>query len=113
MLDTRQVDEHFIGTIERLPMPLWDSSPSVEAMQRELISLVKQYQTASQSNVSLDIEQAMQQIRDPVQLVYFMAMIPNLGVERSQQVLEANSVLEIMNILHDYYTHELESFKAA
>lgn len=69
-VDTRRA-EHFIGTIERLPMPLWDSSPSVEAMQRELISLVKQYQTASQSNVSLDIEQAMQQIRDPVQLVYF------------------------------------------
>ena len=111
LLDTRQVDEHFIGTIERLPMPLWDSSPSVEAIQRELISLVKQYQTASQSNVSLDIEQAMQQIRDPVQLVYFMAMIPNLGVERSQQILEANSVLEIMNILHDYYTHELEVLK--
>ena len=104
-------DPYLRGRLEALPMPEWEDTPEAEALKRELISLTKQYQNMVQMSMSFDIEQAALQMEDPMQLVYFLAMIPNIEVEKSQRILEADSALEAMKLLHEYLSHEIKVLK--
>lgn len=111
MLDTRKEGNYSLATLERLPMPVWENTPTTEAMQRELISLARQYQQASQTAQGFDLEQVVRQMQDPVQMVYFLTMLPTIDTEKAQRILEADQVMEAMQILHQFYTRELEVLK--
>jgi len=59
--------------------------------KQELVALTKQYQGMVQMAMSFDVEQAARQLEGPVQLIYFLAMIPDLPLEKSQHILEADT----------------------
>lgn len=111
LVDLRTEGNYQHGILERLPMPVWENTPALEAMQRELVSLARQYQIASQASMTFDIEQAVRQMQDPVQLVYFLTMLPNMSLDNAQRILEADKVTDSMHILHEFYTRELEVLK--
>jgi ATP-dependent Lon protease len=46
-----------------------------------------------------------------MQLVYFLATIPQLDVERAQALLEAPTQMEALTLLHQYLAHELQVLK--
>src|SRR4029079_17590665 len=45
---------------------------------------------------------------DPVGLAYFLGSILSLGVDKEQQMLEANTVDELMHVAHDFLAREVE-----
>jgi ATP-dependent Lon protease len=45
---------------------------------------------------------------DPVRLAYFLGSILSLGVDKEQQMLEANTVDELMHRAHDFLAREVE-----
>src|SRR5204862_3995374 len=45
---------------------------------------------------------------DPVRLAYFLGSILSLGVEKEQQMLEANSVDDLIHLAHDFLAREVE-----
>ncbi len=45
---------------------------------------------------------------DPVQLAYFLGSILNLGVEKEQKMLEANTVDDLIRLAHDFLAREVE-----
>ncbi|RMG35613.1 MAG: endopeptidase La [Gammaproteobacteria bacterium] len=104
-------DPYLLGRFEALPMPAWEDTPEAEALKQELVALTKQYQGMVQMAMSFDVEQAARQLEGPVQLIYFLAMIPDLPLEKSQQILEADSALEAMKRLHEYLSHEIKVLK--
>ncbi len=103
-----QQDPYLKGKLESLPMPEWEDTPEAEALKQELISLSKEYQSMGQMSMSFDIEAAALKIEDPMQLIYLLSMVPNLDAEKSQNILEADSSLEAMRLLHEYLSHELK-----
>ena len=101
-------DPFLLGRVEALPMPEWEDTAEAEALKQELIELTRQYQGMVQSAMGFDVEQAARQMEGPVQLIYFLAMIPDLPLEKSQSILEADSALEAMRLLHEYLSHEIK-----
>ena len=104
-------DPYLVGRFEVLPMPEWEDSAEAEALKQELVALTKQYQGMVQMAMSFDVEQAARQLEGPVQLIYFLAMIPDLPLEKSQHILEADTALEAMRLLHEYLSHEIKVLK--
>src|SRR5256712_3492125 len=53
-------------------------------------------------------ESALLSADDPVRLAYFLGSILSLGVDKEQQMLEANTADELMHLSHDFLAHEVE-----
>lgn len=53
-------------------------------------------------------EQLVMSIRDPLAQHYRMASLANLDMGRQQRVLEADSLVDVLGIMHDVLSHELK-----
>ncbi len=111
LVKLEQQDPYLRARLEPLPMPAWEETTEAEALKKELIDLARQYQGMAQMAATFDVEQAARQMEDPVQLIYFLAMIPDLPLEKSQSILEAETGMEAMRLLHRYLLHEIEVLK--
>jgi ATP-dependent Lon protease len=111
LLKLDQQEPYLKGSIKLLPLPEWIDSPEAEALKQELINLIKEYQNMVKMAMNLDFDQAVQQMENPIQLIYFIAMIPNLEAEKSQHILEAETAIEAMQRLHKYLSHQLKVLK--
>ena len=79
----------------------------VEAAKRNVQSLIQQA-LAYLPQVPPEVRMVVLSADDPVRLAYFLGSILSLGVEKEQQMLEANSVDELMHLAHDFLAREVE-----
>src|SRR5215472_1311794 len=79
----------------------------VEATKRNVQSLIQQA-LAYLPQVPPEVRLVVLGADDPVRLAYFLGSILNLGVEKEQQMLEANSVDDLMHRAHDFLAREVE-----
>src|SRR6185295_6856342 len=77
----------------------------VEAAKRNVQSLIQQA-LAYLPQVPPEVRLVVLSADDPVKLAYFLGSILNLGVEKEQQMLEANTVDELMHVSHDFLARE-------
>jgi ATP-dependent Lon protease len=87
------------------------AGPEIEAMQREVVNLATTYQSLAQPIPEFDIDQVVRQMESPLQLVYLFAAMTDLDQERAQTLLEAQTHLGALNLLHGYLTHEIQILK--
>jgi ATP-dependent Lon protease len=80
---------------------------TVEATKRNVQSLIQQA-LAYLPQVPPEVRLVVLGADDPVRLAYFLGSILNLGVEKEQQMLEANSVDDLMHRAHDFLAREVE-----
>jgi len=97
--------------VQSLPIPE-DHSPTVEALHRSVLDLSGQLlalvgQTQRQGAQAL-LDQLTSQLTDPMQLTYFIAGFMKLDIEKEQQVLEASSRMEALELIHRFLAQELE-----
>src|ERR1043166_6192901 len=79
----------------------------VEATKRNVQSLIQQA-LAYLPQVPPEVRLVVLGADDPVRLAYFLGSILSLGVEKEQQMLEANSVDELVHLAHDFLAREVE-----
>jgi ATP-dependent Lon protease len=79
----------------------------VEAAKRNVQSLIQQA-LAYLPQVPPEVRMVVLAADDPVKLAYFLGSILSLGVEKEQQMLEANTVDELMHLAHDFLAREVE-----
>jgi ATP-dependent Lon protease len=79
----------------------------VEAAKRNVQALIQQA-LAYLPQVPPEIRMIVLSADDPVKLAYFLGSILSLGVEKEQQMLEANTVDELMHLSHDFLAREVE-----
>jgi ATP-dependent Lon protease len=79
----------------------------VEAAKRNVQSLIQQA-LAYLPQVPPEVRLVVLGADDPVRLAYFLGSILSLGVEKEQQMLEANTVDELMHVAHDFLAREVE-----
>jgi ATP-dependent Lon protease len=77
-----------------------------EALQRELAELARQVPSISQQLERFGAKDLLNQIQDPMQLVYLLGSTMGLDMERAQQLLAASGQHEAMKLLHGYLLHE-------
>lgn len=85
-----------------------EPGPEAEALQRELVSLAKQIRAEDSQFGTRDLGALLDQIEDPIHLVYLLAMLLELDLAQAQEVLAASQQIAAMKLLHGYMQREYE-----
>lgn len=85
-----------------------DHSPEVEALYRDAMVLAGRILELVQPQNQADIKQMASQFQDPIQLVYLLASMMSLDVEKEQKLLECSTREEALRLLHGYLNHEIQ-----
>src|SRR5438128_4862619 len=101
-------EEPFLrARVQILPELETKDAEEVEAAKRNVQSLIQQA-LAYLPQVPPEVRLVVLGADDPVKLAYFLGSILSLGVEKEQQMLEANTADELMHLAHDFLAHEVE-----
>ncbi len=102
-----QTEPFLRARVEILPELEVRDQEKVEATKRNVQSLIQQA-LAYLPQVPPEIRLVVLGADDPVRLAYFLGSILSLGVEKEQQMLEANTVDDLIHLAHDFLVHEVE-----
>jgi len=107
VLDWVQREPFMRAHVQILPDLEVKNTDEVEAAKRNVQGLIQQA-LAYLPQVPPEVRMVVLSADDPVRLAYFLGSILTLGVEKEQQMLEANSVDELMHLAHDFLAREVE-----
>ena len=107
VLDWEQTEPFLRARVQILPDLQLTDREKVEATKRNVQSLIQQA-LAYLPQVPPEVRLVVLGAEDPVRLAYFLGSILSLGVEKEQQMLEANSVDDLMHLAHDFLAREVE-----
>ncbi|HWW75825.1 MAG TPA: LON peptidase substrate-binding domain-containing protein, partial [Pyrinomonadaceae bacterium] len=102
-----QTDPHLRARVRILPAPAVRDADAVEALTRNVQALV-QRALAMLPEIPPEVRNAVLGASDPVQLSYFLGSILNLGVAQEQQMLEADTVDDLLQIAYGRLAHEID-----
>jgi ATP-dependent Lon protease len=102
-----QTTPYLQAVVRSLPHPE-DQGMEVEALHRAVIELAARAIAIAQPQTPVDLSQLLAQARDPIQLVYLIASMLSLSLDKEQQLLEAPSRLEALRLLHAHLSHEVQ-----
>src|SRR2546430_3666820 len=102
-----QTEPYLRARVRVLPELELRDKEKVEATKRNVQSLIQQA-LAYLPQVPPEVRLVVLGADDPVRLAYFLGSILSLGVEKEQQMLEANTVDDLMHLAHDFLAHEVE-----
>jgi ATP-dependent Lon protease len=96
--------------VQTLPRPV-DEGVEIEALRRTLLDLISQLQKVVQPPPPIDLGQLAASVANPIELVYLLASVIVLDVVKAEALLEANSRLVALQLMHGYLLHEVEVMK--
>ncbi len=102
-----QTDPHIRARVRILTAPVVRDRDAVEALTRNVQALV-QRALAMLPEIPPEVRTAVLSATDPVQLAYFLGSILNLGVDQEQQMLQADTVDELLQIAYGRLAHEID-----
>jgi ATP-dependent Lon protease len=107
VLEWVQREPFLRARVQILPELTIKNNDEVEAAKRNVQQLIQQA-LAYLPQVPPEVRMVVLSADDPVRLAYFLGSILSLGVDKEQQMLEANTVDELMHLAHDFLAHEVE-----
>jgi ATP-dependent Lon protease len=107
VLDWVQEEPFLRARVQILPELPVANKEEVEAAKRNVQALIQQA-LAYLPQVPPEVRMVVLGADDPVRLAYFLGSILSLGVDKEQQMLEANTVDELMHRAHDFLAREVE-----
>src|SRR5688500_1517627 len=107
ILEWLQEEPYLRARVKILPEPEVIDPEQVEAAKRNVQSLIQQA-LAMLPQVPPEIRMAVLAADDAVRLAYFLGSMLNLGVEKEQKMLEANTADELLHLAHDFLAREVE-----
>jgi ATP-dependent Lon protease len=99
-------ENYLLGKVEELNI-LNEPSTETEALHRAINDLVSKA-LAMLQNVPEDLASIVVSTDDPVKLSYMLATMFHMETEKEQKLLEANSQLDLLKLVHDYLAHEVQ-----
>jgi ATP-dependent Lon protease len=102
-----QTEPNLRARVQILPELEVRNKEQVEAAKRNVQGLIQQA-LAYLPQVPPEVRLVVLGADDPVKLAYFLGSILNLGVEKEQQMLEANSADDLLQLAHDFLVREVE-----
>src|ERR1041385_1154174 len=107
VLAWEQTDPYLRARVQIFPDLQLVDKEKVEATKRNVQSLIQQA-LAYLPQIPPEVRLVVLGADDPAKLAYFLGSILSLGVEKEQQMLEANTVDDLMHLAHDFLAHEVE-----
>ncbi|HTM54337.1 MAG TPA: endopeptidase La [Pirellulales bacterium] len=93
------------GRMQVLAEPT-DSGPEIEALERAILDVAGRIQAMSQPESQAAVGQILSQFKDPLHQTYLLASMLSLDLEKEQQLLEANTRLEALRLMHEFLARE-------
>ncbi|HLJ97016.1 MAG TPA: endopeptidase La [Gemmataceae bacterium] len=107
MVRLEQTTPYLKAVVRPLPQPD-DQSTEIEALHRAVMELAARAMTIAQPQTPIDVTQLLAQAKDPIQVVYLIASMLSLDLEKEQQLLEAPTRVEALRLLHAHLAHEVQ-----
>jgi ATP-dependent Lon protease len=101
-----QSTPHLRATVRPFPLPD-DQGTEIEALHRAVLELAARAVSLAQPQAEVDLGQLLAQARDPMQVVFLIASMLNLDLEKEQRLLEAPSRAEALRLMHAHLGHEV------
>jgi ATP-dependent Lon protease len=90
-----------------LPLPQ-DTGSEVEALQGALLELAAKSVALAQPQSAAELTRMLAGNDDPLRLAYLLASIFSLDVAKEQRLLEADTRVDALRLMHSYLAHELQ-----
>jgi ATP-dependent Lon protease len=90
-----------------LPLPQ-DGGSEVEALSRAMLELASKAIALSQPQSAAELTRMLAGNEDPLRLAYLLASIFSLDLAREQKLLEAETRVDALRLMHSYLAHELQ-----
>jgi ATP-dependent Lon protease len=104
--DLTSTEPYLQAAATPLPLPT-DSSDEIEALQRELVELALKALAIAQPQAPPEVSRTVLTADNPMQLVFTLATIFGMDVEKQQELLEAETRAEALRAMHAHLTHEI------
>jgi ATP-dependent Lon protease len=106
IIKVEQADSHLRARVRTLPLPE-DSSNEVEALHRAIIDLARKALSAAQPEAPAELYNLLLASDDPLKLVFQLASVLSLEIEKEQALLEVQTRVEALRLMHNYLAHEI------
>lgn len=100
-------NEYLQAEVLTSPLPE-DGGPEVEATHGAVVDLATRAIELAQPQAPADVSRMLAQSEDPLRLVFLLASILSLEMQKEQALLEAGSRLEALKLMHEYLQHEVQ-----
>jgi ATP-dependent Lon protease len=102
-----QAEPYMKARVTPLPLPQ-ETSTEVEALHRAVAELAAKVMALVQPDAPVDWSKVVAGADDPLRLVYLLASIMSLELDREQALLEAETRADALRLMHAYLSHELQ-----
>jgi ATP-dependent Lon protease len=107
LLDLAQTTPHMVARAQVLP-DLTDNAAGTEAMHRAITELATKIAALLPPPAQALMLRVAADARDPTQQAYLLAGLVELETEKSLALLAANQRGDLLRLLHEYLSHELQ-----
>ncbi len=107
LIKIEQTEPFIQARVRSSPLPE-ESNTEIEAMRRSILDLATRAIQLAQPNAPAEIAQVLEAEADPISLIYQIASLLGLQVEKEQALLEAPTRLDAMRLLHSHLQQEIQ-----
>lgn len=107
ILKLEQTGSYLQARVKALPLPE-QKTAEVEALHRELLEMAGRALGMTEPKAFSEINRLLGETKDPFRLVYVLASMFNMELEREQSLLEAETPLDALRLMHSYLSYELQ-----
>jgi ATP-dependent Lon protease len=100
-------EEYLNARFRELPLPE-DAGSEVEALRGALLELASKSVALAQPQSAAELTRMLAGSDDPLRLAYLLASIFSLDVAKEQKLLEAETRVDALRLMHSYLAHELQ-----
>ena len=107
VIESAQSTPYLQARVRALAEPS-DRGAEVDALHRTLVDVAAQIQAMSHADAQVSIAQILAQFADPLHQAYLLASMISLDIEKEQQLLEANTRIDALRLMHEVLQHEAQ-----
>src|SRR5947209_5483367 len=107
MVKLEATEPYLSAKFRVLPLPE-DAGSEVEALSGALLELAAKAINLAQPQSAAEITRMLAGNGDPLQTAYLLASVFSLDVAREQKLLEADTRVDALRLIHSYLAHELQ-----
>jgi len=107
VLKVENTEPYLSAKYRVLPLPQ-DGGSEVEALAGALLELASKSISLAQPQSAAELTRMLTDNDDPLRLAFLLASIFSLDLAREQQLLEAQTRVDALRLIHSYLTHELQ-----
>jgi len=107
LIKLEQTEPYTTGRVRPYPLPE-DGGPEVEALHRSIVELAGKAISLAQPQATPEITRLLAGADDPLRVVYMLASMFSLDLDKEQALLEAQTRLDALRLMHSYLNHEVQ-----